>query len=83
MEPKIIKKEKVVYYLYNEKVVVDVGGGQFISYNQYNNWNRQGIIRFKNTILKSKQDQYATAIDQISLAMRCGIRGASTARPVA
>jgi hypothetical protein len=80
--PKIIERGKITYYLYNEKVVVSVGGGQFVSYNQYDNWNRQGITQFKNTILKSKEHEYATVADQISLAVVCGIRGASTARPV-
>lgn len=78
----VIERGKLTYYLYNEKVIVSVGGNQFISYNQYDNWNRQGITQFKNIILKSKDTEYDNAVDQMSLAVRCGIRGTSTARPI-
>ncbi len=81
MKPAIIKRGKLVYYLYKEKVVVSVGGGQYVSYNQYDNFNRQGITTFRQKIEKSRQDEYATVIDQMSLAMECGIRGASTRKP--
>lgn len=79
-KPKIIEKEKLTYYIYDEKVVVKVGN-QYISYNQYDNWNRQGITQFINEILKSKEGEYANAVDQMSLAVQCGIRGASTSKP--
>lgn len=79
--PQVIKRGKITYYLYNEKVVVGITDSQFISYNQYDNWNRQGITQFKNAILKSKEDDYATPVDQISLAVQCGIRGTSTRKP--
>jgi hypothetical protein len=79
-EPKIIKRGKVTYLLFAEKVIVGVNN-QWISYNQYENWNRQGITLFKEKILKSKEDEYGDAIEQISLAVQCGIKGASTRKP--
>ncbi len=79
--PKIIHRGKIIYLLYNEKVIVGVGGGQWVSYNQYDNWNRQGITQFKNALLKSKENEYANAVDQMSLAVSCGIKGASTRKP--
>lgn len=79
--PKILQRGKITYYIYDEKVVVAVGGHQYISYNQYDNYNRQGITQFINILLKSKETDYANAIDQMTLAVQCGIRGASTRKP--
>lgn len=80
-KPKILKRGKITYYLYPEKVVAAVGGHQYVSYNQYDNYNRQGITQFINILMKSKETEYATAVDQMSLAVRCGIRGSSTQKP--
>ena len=80
-EPIIIKRGSITYYLYNEKVLVNVGGHQWVSYNQYDNWNRQGITLFRQTILKSKEDEYNNATEQMSLAVQCGIRGTSARAP--
>lgn len=79
--PTIIKRGKITYILYPEKVVVGVGGNQWISYNQYDNWNRQGITQFRKAILKSTDDQYDNVIDQMTLANQCGIRGTGTQKP--
>lgn len=78
---KVLKRGKITYYIYDEKVVVGVGGSQWISYNQYDNYNRQGITQFINALLKSKENEYATAVDQMTLAVQCGIRGSSTSKP--
>lgn len=80
-DPTTIIRGRITYILYPEKVVVGVGGSQWISYNQYDNWNRQGITLFKTAILKSKENEYDNVIDQMSLAVQCGIRGTSTTRP--
>jgi len=79
--PKIINRGKITYYIYDEKVVVSVGCEQYISYNQYDNWNRQGINQFIDKLKKSEDGEYANVIDQMSLAVRCGIRGSSTTKP--
>jgi hypothetical protein len=81
--PKILIRGKITYYIYNEKIIVGVGGGQYISYNQYDNWNRKGISQFRRVLLKSKETEYANAIDQITLAVQCEIKGASTRKPEA
>ena len=80
-KPKIITRGKLTYYIYDEKVVVSVGGNQYVSYNQYDNWNRQGITQFIDILNKSKEGEYANTIDQMSLAVQCGIRGSSTNKP--
>lgn len=80
-KPKIIRRKKMTYVLYPEKVIVGVGDRQWISYNQYDNWNRQGITSFRQAILKSGDDEYDNPIDQITLAMQCGIKGAGTQTP--
>lgn len=80
-EPKIVTRGKITYYLYAEKVLVDVGGNQWVSYNQYDNWNRQGITQYKQIIIKSKEHEYSNASDQMSLAVQCGIRGTSARAP--
>lgn len=80
-KPKILHRGKITYYIYEDKVIVGVGGNQYISYNQYDNWNRQGIAQFIAALNKSKPDQYDNAIDQMTLAVQCGIKGASTRKP--
>lgn len=80
-KPIIINRGKIVYLLYPHKVIVGNGGGQWTSYNQYYNWNRQGITLFRNTILNSKDHEYNNPVDQMSLAYQCGIRGTGTQKP--
>lgn len=80
-KPKVIKRGKLTYVLYSEKVVVGVGLGQWISYNQYDNWNRQGITAFRKKILKSKETEYGTPAEQMTLAHECGIKGSGTSKP--
>lgn len=79
--PTIIKRGKLIYLLYNEKVIVGISSSQWVSYNQYDNWNRQGITLFKNALLKSKEDEYGSPVEQMSLAVQCGIKGTSTRKP--
>lgn len=80
-KPKVLKRGKLTYILHPDSVIVGVGGGQWISYNQYNNYNRQGITQFRNAVLKSKEDEYGNAVEQMSLAVRCGIKGSGTKVP--
>lgn len=79
--PTVIKQKNMTYVLYNEKVVVGIGFNQWVSYNQYDNWNRQGITQFRNAILKAKNDEYDSPTKQMALASQCGIRGTSTVKP--
>lgn len=79
--PIIIYRGKLTYVLYPEKVVVGIGPSQWVSYNQYDNWNRQGITLFRKKLLKSKENEYDNPSDQMSLAYECGIKGAGTHRP--
>jgi hypothetical protein len=79
--PKIIMRGKITYVLYPDKVVVGVGLGQWVSYNQYDNWNRQGITTFRNRILKSKENEYDNPTEQMDLAMQCSIVGTGTTKP--
>lgn len=77
----IIHRGPLVYVIYSEKIVVGVGAGQWISYNQYDNWNRQGITLFRTAIIKSKDDEYATPSGMMTLAYECGIKGTGTQKP--
>lgn len=79
--PTVIKRGKIVYVLYADKVVVGVGLNQWVSYNQYENWNRQGITQFRQAILKSKDNEYDNVLEQLTLAHQCGIRGTGTTEP--
>lgn len=79
--PTIIKRDNMTYVLYHEKVVVGIGTNQWVSYNQYDNWNRQGITQFREKLLKSNEDEYTTPTEQITLASKCGIRGTSASKP--
>ena len=77
----IIKRGTITYVLYPNKVVVGVGGNQWVGYNQYDNWNRQGITEFKQKIKDSKEHEYGTPSEQMSLAYACGIKGAGARKP--
>jgi len=77
----IVRKKKLIYVLKPDSIIVFVGFGQWISYNQYNNWNRQGLAQFKQIILKSKESEYDSAPDQMSLAYECNIKGVGTQKP--
>lgn len=79
--PKVIKRGKVTYVLYADKVVVGLNMDQWVSYNPHANWNRQGITEFRDKILNSKEDEYTTAKDQITLAMQCEIIGVRGKKP--
>ena len=79
--PIVIQRGKMTYVLYPEKAVVGINGGQWTSYNQYDNWNRQGITLFRKAIMKSKDDEYDNPADQMTLAYQCGIKGSGTHKP--
>lgn len=80
-KPKILERGSLIYVVYPDKVIVGVGGNHWITYNQYNNWNRQGITKFRQILLKSKENEYSSPVDQMSLAVQCGIKSASTQKP--
>lgn len=79
--PTIVKRGRMTYVLYPEKVIVGIGDYQWLSYNQYDNWNRQGITAFRKSVLASKEDELSSPIDQMSLAYRCGIKSSGTQKP--
>lgn len=80
MSPQVIQRGKVTYAIYEDRVLAGYGS-QWTSYNPYENWNRAGITQFANAILKSKEDQYTTAADFMTLAYECNIRGMGTRKP--
>jgi hypothetical protein len=77
---RVITRGKVTYVIYEDRVVVGYNK-QWTSYNGYENWNRAGITQFINTIIKSKETEYGTAPDYMTLAYECGIRGIGTRKP--
>ena len=79
--PKIVKKRNLTYVLYKNRVIVGVGNGQWVSYNQYGNYNRHGITKFRKSIIESGEDEYSTPADQMSLAYECGIKGVGVRAP--
>lgn len=79
--PIILQRGKMTYILYSNHIIVGVGGWQWTSYNQYENWNRQGITQYRKIILNSKEDEYTNAVEQMSLAHQCGIKGSGTVKP--
>lgn len=79
--PVIIKRDQMTYVIYSNRVVVGVGEHQWIGYDKYSNWNQSGITEFRQKLLKSRDDQYRTPSDQITLAMQCNIIGVGTLKP--
>lgn len=80
-QPHIIKRGKLIFLLYEDKVVVNYGLSQWTSYNQYYNWNRQGITKFRKKIEKSKESEYSTSAAVLTLANECDIIGSGTIQP--
>lgn len=78
---KEIKRGNITYRIFPDRVVVGLGLNQWISYNPYENWNRQGITQFREKLLKSKEDEYATPTDLMTLAHKCKIVGSGASAP--
>lgn len=81
MKPEVIQRGKVTYVIYEDRILCGIAGNQWTSYNPYENWNRAGITQFINVIMKSKEHEYNTAPDFMTLAYHCGIRGIGTRPP--
>lgn len=81
MEYKTVERGKIIYYLTDTSIVVKVGISQHISYNVYNSPSRSSLIDFKKKIMKSKQNQYATVVDQMDLAQKCKLIGTGIRKP--
>lgn len=79
-KPKVVQRGKITYVIYEDRILAGTGT-QWTSYNPYENWNRAGITQFINIILKSKEDQYTSPADFMTLAYECGIRGMGTRAP--
>lgn len=79
--PTIINRGRLTYVLYPDKVIVGTSLGQWISYNQYNNYNKQGIVLLRNKILKSNENEYDNSAEQLSLASQCSVIGTGTSKP--
>lgn len=78
---KVIQRGKITYYVGDTSVLVNLGGSQYVSYNPYNSPNKSGLSEFRKKILASKENQYDNVVDQIDLAQKCKVIGASTRRP--
>lgn len=76
-----IKRGKITYYITDNAVVVDVGAGQYISYNVYNTISRSSLGDFKKKLRASKPNQYCTVVDQMDLAQKCKLVGSGTRKP--
>lgn len=78
---RVLERGRITYVILDDRVIVGTPGNQWTSYNPYENWNRAGITQFANAIIKSKEDQYTSPVDFMTLASECGIRGISTRKP--
>lgn len=81
MKHETIKRGKLTYYLTDSAVIVDVGGGQYTSYNIYNSPSRSGLGDFKKKLRASKPDEYGTAWEQMALARQFNLIGNGTRKP--
>lgn len=75
---KKLRRGNLIYYIYENKVIVEVPGDQWLTYNYYHNWNRQGITQLRQTLLKSKPDQYGDICSLFALATELEVRAATT-----
>lgn len=77
----ILKRGKITYYVKDESVVVSVGGYQYIAYNVYSLQNRKPFYDFRKTLLKSREDEYGSIIEQIKLGQRFGLKAVAASKP--
>lgn len=77
----IIKRGKLTYYIKEEAVIVGVGTWQYSAYTVYPLQNRKPFYDFRDAILESKEDEYGTAAELISLALRFNLRGVASHKP--
>lgn len=76
-----INRNKMIYIIYPEKIIAYMGLGQWVSYNKYENWNRQGISQMITKLKNSTEEEYASPIEIMQLARDCNINGTSTSKP--
>lgn len=76
-----LKRGKLIYYITDNAVIVDVGAGQYVSYNIYNTPKRSSLGEFKKKLRASKEDQYGTAYEQMDLARKCSLISSTTRKP--
>lgn len=77
----IIKRGKIVYYIKDEAVIAEVGGLQFTAFTVYPLQNRKPFYDFRRAIVQSKEDEYGTATELLSLSQEYKLRGVATGRP--
>lgn len=77
----IIKRGNLTYYVKDEAVIVSINDFQFVAYTVYPLQNRKPFYDFRRTILKSKESEYTTAIEQIKLGQRFGLRASASHKP--
>lgn len=77
----IVKRGRITYYVKDESVIVGIGDFQFIAYTVYSLQNRKPFYDFRRTLLKSKEDEYNTIVEQIKLGQRFGLRAVASHKP--
>lgn len=77
----ILKRGRLTYYVKEEAVVVGIGELQYSAYTVYPLQNRKPFYDFRKAILKSREDQYSTPGELISLALKYNLRGVASHKP--
>lgn len=76
-----INRGKLTYYIKDEAVIVGSGGHQFSAYTVYALQNRKPFYDFRKAIVKSRDDEYGTWPELMSLAMKHNLRGVASRKP--
>lgn len=80
----ILHRGKLIYYIREESVVVQIGQGAFVQYVGYNTFmmqNRKPFYAFRTKVLESGDGEYDSAVAQMSLANELGLIGVATSKP--
>lgn len=77
----IVKRGRLTYYVKSEAIIVGVGDFQYTAYTVYPLQNRKPFYDFKNAILESREDEYDSPSELISLALRFNLKGVASHRP--
>lgn len=77
----VIKRNRVTFYISNDRVVVSNGSLQHSAYSSYSTLSKTNFYKFRDEILKSKPNQFNNIIDVVELSSKHEVYGHSTSKP--
>lgn len=77
----IVRRGKIIYYVKDESVIVEIGNFQWLAYTVYPLQNRKPFYDFRRTILKSNEDEYGSVLDLLKLGKKHNLKAVASSKP--